>query len=108
MRLARRYTLVLLAASATPWGLLLSVGGLWLLLIGSEAWAGVRDACRAGGIASIAAGQLVFCCLVADKCFPGADRRLVGWIEILTCVVMLGAAAVLSGRIVLAMMGVST
>lgn len=106
MRIARRYTLLLLAVSATPWALLLSVGGIWLLAVGAEAWAGMAGACRTGGVASMAAGQLVFACLVADKCFPGADRRLVGWIEILTCAVLLISVMLLAGRIVAALMGV--
>lgn len=108
MRVARRYTLLLLAASATPWGLLLSVGGIWLIVIGAEAWSGMAGACRTGGVASIAAGQLVFACLVADKWFPGANRRLVGWVEILTCAVLLVAVVMLVGRMGSVFLGAGT
>lgn len=99
---------MLLGASATPWGLLLSVGGFWLILVGAEAWSGMAGACRTGGVASIAAGQLVFACLVADKLFPGADRRMVGWVEVVTCGVLLVSVVMLAARVVAAMMGVGT
>lgn len=100
-------TVGLLAASATPWALLLAVGGFWLCAVGAEQWPAMEGACRTGGIASVAAGQLVFTCLVADRFFPGADRRLVGWIEILTCGVLLLAVLAVLVRISWLWIGVS-
>lgn len=107
MRLTRRVTVGLLAASATPWALLLAVGGLWLCAIGAARWPGMAGPCRMGGFASVAAGQLVFACLVADRFFPGADRRLVGWIEILTSAALLVAVVAMLARICWLLIGVS-
>jgi hypothetical protein len=108
VRLTRRMTVGLLAASATPWALLLSVGGLWLCTIGAERWPAMSGPCRLGGIASVAAGQLVFACLVADRFFPGADRRLVGWVEILTSTSLLIAVMLVLARVCWLWIGVST
>lgn len=89
MRLSRRVSIILLSASATPWALLLTVAGLWLATIGASQWPSMATACRLGGLASLAAGQFVFACLVADRVFPAADRRLVLGFEILTCLALL-------------------
>lgn len=90
---------MILAASATPWGLLLLVGGMWLIAVGAERWPAMQTPSRMGGLASMAAGQLVFACLVADRVFPGANRRLVAWIEIATCAVLLLSSAGLIGSL---------
>ncbi|MEA5557614.1 hypothetical protein [Nodularia spumigena] len=82
-------SIILLSASATPWALLLTVAGLWLATIGASQWPSMSAPCLLGGLASLAAGQFVFACLVADRVFPGADRRLVLGFEILTCVALL-------------------
>lgn len=92
-------TVGLLAASATPWALLLAVGGLWLCAIGASRWPSMDGACRAGGVASLAAGQLVFACLVADRFFPAADRRLVAWVEIATCAALFVAVCLVVVRV---------
>ncbi|MEM9066738.1 MAG: hypothetical protein AAGB51_14760 [Planctomycetota bacterium] len=93
MQLTRRLTLTLLLAVALPWAVLMTVGGLWLLMPGA-APAVLGDMPRAVlGVTAVAAGQLVFMCLVADRIFPGAERRTVWWIECFTCVVLFGGFA---------------
>ena len=108
VRLTRRMTVGLLAASATPWALLLAVGGLWLCAVGAERWPAMASPCRLGGIASLAAGQLVFACLVADRLFPGADRRLVAWVEIGTCAALFLTLCLVLLRISMMWIGVDS
>ncbi|MFG0305979.1 MAG: hypothetical protein ACF8Q5_07160 [Phycisphaerales bacterium JB040] len=96
MESTRRVWLVLLVAVAGAWSVSLVAGGAWLmgwdgLLAGGEEPAPVRLGRRSVGALGVAGGQLVFLCLVADRVFPGASRRLRWCLELLLCGGVLGA-----------------
>lgn len=57
------------------------------------------------GLTAVAAGLLVFMCLVADRLFPRASRRVVWWGEIAMCVVLFAGLAWLGFRLVLSPAG---
>ncbi len=77
---------------AVSWAALLVIVGLWLL------WAdppgGIRDGLAvsrlmpAAGWMAIAAGQIVFTGLVADRLCPHADTRITGTLQALCLVVL--------------------
>lgn len=90
--LNRNLSLATLAAIATPWAGAMTLAGLWLLAGGPEAERIPQGFRFVLGMTAIAAGQLVFMCLVADRVFPLADRRAVWWVEVFTCVVLFGGA----------------
>ena len=83
----------MLIAVATPWaatlaffGLLLGFGVTDLLPLAFQPMpAGVRLVL---GMTAVAGGHLVFMCLVADRLFPLASKRVVWWAELSTCAVM--------------------
>lgn len=90
---SRRLSLSLLALAGTAWGGLLTVAGLWLLMIARDQSALGPWPRIIGGLTAVGAGLLVFMCLVADRLFPKASRRLVVWSELLSSVVVfLGVA----------------
>lgn len=82
--------------TAMPWAVLMVVGGLWLLTGGTSAVlalsmnepGAVLGVVQVGGVFWIAAGQLLFMSLVADRLFPWASRRLVASFEVVTSVVL--------------------
>lgn len=90
---SRRVSLSLLALVATPWAGLLTLAGLWLLMIASDheslgPWPRV-----VGGVTATCAGLLVFMCLVADRVFPRASRAVIASVEMaVSGVVFLGIA----------------
>ncbi len=90
---SRRVSLSVLALVATPWAGLLTMAGLWLLLIASD-HAGLGPWPRmVGGVTAVGAGMLVFMCLVADRIFPRASRAVVASVEmVVSAVVFLGVA----------------
>jgi len=76
-----------LIAVATPWAATLAFVGLVLCFGATDLLppafrlmpAGVRVVL---GLTAVAGGHLVFMCLVADRVFPLASRRLVWWSEL--------------------------
>ncbi|MEO0483011.1 MAG: hypothetical protein AAF138_05265 [Planctomycetota bacterium] len=72
---------VMLPLCATLWAASLAVLGSWFWLEGPSAWPVAAELCRVAGWTISAAGQLVFLCLVADRLFPNAPRRVVLAIE---------------------------
>lgn len=102
MRTSPRVSRMLLIAASLPWAAAWVVLGLWLI---AEPTPGIASSGAmvlppmlrwTVGITSIAAGQLVFMCFVADRIFPGASRAAVWTAEIATCgVVFLGVLVLL-------------
>ncbi|GAB4383073.1 MAG: hypothetical protein Kow0022_01980 [Phycisphaerales bacterium] len=82
-RIAQLAFIILLAA----WSILLVLWGLWSVLVGSVRWPGFSAELTTAGVASIAAGHVVFLACVADRIFPRANRSVVLWMEILSCAV---------------------
>ncbi len=82
MVVRRRAFRAMLILTATPWAAALTVTGLWLAFTGWKVLPGARIACVIGGAFWVVSGQLLFMCLVADRLFPRASRRLVGASEI--------------------------
>ncbi|MGH7132390.1 MAG: hypothetical protein ACREJO_10645 [Phycisphaerales bacterium] len=74
-------TLIVRIGLATLWAGLLVFSGLWA--IGEWSWRfhEIRGACLLFGATLIAMGLFVFTALVADRLFPGADRRITGAVE---------------------------
>lgn len=70
---------------ATAWSFLLVLGGLWAALVGAFRWPSFAAALVAAGIASIAAGHVVFLACVAERIFPRANRTVVLWMEMISC-----------------------
>lgn len=98
---SRRVSLTVLALFATPWAGLLTMSGVWLLLIARDHPAlGIGLATGIGpwprvvaGVTAVSAGLLVFMCLVADRMFPRASRAVVASVEMAaSAVVFLGVA----------------
>lgn len=92
---------------ATPWALLVAVvGASWaiLLVVGAASlplWMpGVTqvapDVTLLLTATGLAAGQFVFCMLVADRLFPRASRPLRGVVELLSALGMLIAPMILA------------
>jgi len=95
VRVSQGLSRLLLVISALPWAAGWVMLGTWLLIqpagsAGSDAEGAVLpDVTRwTLGVTSIAAGQLVFMCFVADRVFPGAARTPVWVTEIGTCAVL--------------------
>jgi len=84
-----------------PWAGLMGVGGLWLLTGGTSAVIALSlrepgamlGVVQVGGVFWVAAGQLLFMSLVADRLFPKASRRLVAPFEVVTSVVLFACVA---------------
>lgn len=96
MESTRRVWLVLLVVVAGVWSVSLAAGGAWVLgwdglLSGGTETAPVRLGRKSLGALGLAGGQLVFLCLVADRVFPGASRRLRWCLELMLCGGVLGA-----------------
>ena len=90
----RPASLTILSLVATPWAAAMTLAGLWLLASAGRGDSGLSPVTRfVLGITALAAGQLVFMCLVADRLFPEANRRVVWWLEVFTCVVLFGGVA---------------
>ncbi len=90
---SRRVSLSLLALAATPWAALLVMAGLWLLMVASDHAALGPWPRVVGGVTAVAAGLLVFMCLVADRAFPRASRAVVASVEMASsAIVFLGVA----------------
>lgn len=90
MVVPRRFSLVTLAIVAAPWSVLLGVSGLWLVFSGPAVWPGAALLCIVGGITLCMAGQMVCSVCIADRIFPRGGRA-VGWfVEIPSCVVLIG------------------
>lgn len=85
---SRRLSLTLLVLAGTAWGGLLTTAGLWLLLIAGDQSALGPWPRLIGGLTAAGAGLLVFMCLVADRLFPRASRRVVVWSELLASLVV--------------------
>lgn len=95
MPIPRRFSLGLVLLTATPWALLLAVAGVRLLEEGVAITAlpGTERFSAAAGVTALAAGLLVFMCLVADRLLPGAHRALVLACELVCCVVLFAGFA---------------
>lgn len=88
--MTRELSLTLLTGAATLWALGMSVGGTWLIFHGVERWRLPAEASILGGVFWIAAGELLFMCLVADRWFPGAARAVTWPLEIASSLVLIG------------------
>ncbi len=66
----------MLVPIATVWAGSLSLGGIWLMMVGPRRLPSLTLACWMGGLAAIAAGQFIFEALVADRLFPSASKKL--------------------------------
>jgi len=108
---SRRLSLAILSLVATLWAVGLVVLGIWLIALApstvylASATIELGPVLRAmGALATISAGQLVFLCLVADRLFPKASRRVVWSVELASCGTLLlgigGLAAGLVGTLV--------
>lgn len=115
MSLSRTASAAMVIATAMPWAVLMSVGGAWLLANGSSGMGPLvgpeqgpmHGVLKTGGVFWLAAGQLLFMSLVADRLFPRASRRLVAPLEVATSLALFGCVVwivVLLGRM-LAMQG---
>ncbi|MEM1329223.1 MAG: hypothetical protein AAGG07_01550 [Planctomycetota bacterium] len=93
LRINRGFSLSLVVLTATPWAAVMIVGGLWVLLSPDASRALAPILRFALGVTGIAAGQLVFLCLVADRVFPMAHRRMVWWFEIFSSMIVFGGFA---------------
>lgn len=80
---AKLACVILLAA----WSILLVLWGLWSVLVGAARWPGFSAELTTAGVASIAAGHVVFLACVAERIFPRANRNVVLWMEMLSCAV---------------------
>lgn len=104
---SRRLSLAILAVVATLWAAGLVVLGVWLLVLApstvriASASIQLDSILRAmGALATISAGQLVFLCLVADRLFPAASRRVVWPVELASCAaLLLGIGGLVAGLI---------
>ncbi len=113
MRVSRTTSAALVVATAMPWAVLMVVGGIWLLTRGTAAVIALTlrepgsmlGVVQVGGVFWLAAGQLLFMSLVADRLFPRASRRLVAPFEIVTTVVLFSCVAWLVVLMVQALMG---
>lgn len=83
MAWTRQLSLVSLYAFVVAWALCLSIVGLWLLFNPPIDLVPARHVLRSGGLASLAAGQLLFMLMVLDRCFPDAHPRVVWALEML-------------------------
>jgi hypothetical protein len=80
----------------SAWALTLAIAGLWLCFTAPARWPMIGTAAMFAGIAVLAAAVLVFGVLVADRLFPGAERRFAWGVELCSSLFMvLGAVAVL-------------
>lgn len=100
MAARRRAIRAVLILTALPWAVALTVAGLWLALAGWKVVPAARAACVVGGAFWIVSGQLLFMCLVADRLFPRASRRLVSPLEIGTSVAVIALFALASVALV--------
>lgn len=79
MSLPRKISLAVLALSATAWAALLVMLGLWLVLDCPRTTVRAEARCILSGLASIAAGTVLFMIVVADRLFPSVVRRMSMW-----------------------------
>lgn len=91
MAWTRRLSLVTLYSAVVLWAMCLTMVGFWLLLHPPVDLIPARPVLRSGGLAALAAGQLLFMLMVADRLFPNAHPRLVWALE------MLGVMTLTSG-----------
>jgi|GEM_PF-5445103 len=83
MAWTRQISILSLYAVIVAWSLCLSIVGLWLLLSPPLDLIPAHHVLRSGGLASLAAGQLLFMLMVLDRCFPHAHPRIVWALEML-------------------------
>lgn len=109
MPIPRRFSLGLVLLTATPWALLLAVAGVRLLEEGAAivALPGAERVSAAAGMTALAAGMLVFMCLVADRLLPRANRTMVLGCELACCVVLFAGVAWLAGSFLRMAVGAS-
>jgi len=90
VQMTRNMSLSLLGIAASTWALVMVIGGLWLWFRGASVWHLPNGAARVGSLFWIAAGELLFMCLVADRWFPRTSRLVIWPLEIAAVMVVLG------------------
>jgi hypothetical protein len=82
--------------AAASWAWLMVMCGWWAILSGPHEWPIFRGVSLLSGLTMAAGGQLVFMVLVADRVFPGASRRMMLALELVSFLAFLsGLGAVL-------------
>jgi hypothetical protein len=77
----------------SAWALALSLVGLWLLGSPRDELPAMSPVFLSAGLAALAAGQILFMTMVADRSFPRAFPRLVAALELLALAVFLAGTA---------------
>lgn len=96
MGVTQRIGLSVRVLAAAAWAWLMVVCGWWAILSGPLEWPILRGMSLLSGLTMAAGGQLVFMVLVADRVFPGASRRMMLGLELVSFLAFLaGLGAVL-------------
>ncbi|MCL4222424.1 MAG: hypothetical protein KJZ65_13755 [Phycisphaerales bacterium] len=94
MRARPRISEFALVGVATGWSFSLVLAGLWSVVTGATRATGFSVELVSAGLGAIAAGHVVFLSCVAERIFPRANRTIVLWMEMISCVIFFVASTI--------------
>lgn len=83
-----------LVGLATGWSFSLVLAGLWSVVTGATRAMGFSVELVSAGLGALAAGHVVFLSCVAERIFPHANRTIVLWMEMISCVIFFVASTI--------------
>ncbi len=92
MRARPRISEFALVGLATGWSFSLVLAGFWSLVTGATRATGFSMELVSAGLGAIAAGHVVFLSCVAERIFPRANRTIVLWMEMISCIIFFVAS----------------
>lgn len=94
MRARPRISEFVLVGIATGWSFSLVLAGIWSVVTGAARGTGFSVELVSAGMGAIAAGHVVFLACVAERIFPRANRTIVLWMEMISCVIFFAASII--------------